>query len=102
MNASRHIGAVVIALALGACRFGAPARTVSLRMRAERVFAEATVTIDDQMVGPLGYVAVRGVALPPGPHRITVEKPGFFPWDKTVEATEQPIYLDVVLVPIPD
>ena len=92
----------LIAIATSSCVLGPPARTVSLRMRGERALAEASVTIDDQMIGPLGYVSVRGVALPPGRHRITVEKSGYFPWDKMVEATEQPIYLDVVLVPIPD
>jgi hypothetical protein len=105
MMASRYLLALVIGLALGgaSCQiFSPPGRTVSLRMRGERACAEAEVTIDDQLIGPLGYVSVRGVAMPPGRHRITVEKRGFFPWDTVVEATEQPIYLDVVLVPIPD
>jgi hypothetical protein len=37
-----------------------------------------------------------------GQHRITVEKEGYFPWDKLVEADRQPIHLEVELVPIPD
>jgi hypothetical protein len=102
MKASHHAFVIALALVLGACRLGAPARTVSLRMRGERALAEAQVTIDDQMIGPLGFVSARGVALPPGRHRITVEKPGYFPWDTMVEADEQPIQLNVVLVPIPD
>jgi hypothetical protein len=62
------------------------------------------VTIDDQFVGTLDVVAARGVALPPGTHRVTVEAPGFFPVDKLVEAREgaAPIRLDVRLVPVPD
>jgi hypothetical protein len=104
MTRSRPFWGLTIAFAIASasCVFGPPARTVSLRLRTERAYAEATVTIDYQQVGPLGYVAARGVALPPGRHRITVEKAGFFPWDTTVEATEQPIFLNVVLVPIPD
>jgi PEGA domain len=104
MNASHHLWMIAFAATCASCAPGLPARTVSLRMHGERPLAEAQVTIDDQMIGPLGFVAVRGVALPPGPHRITVEKPGYFPWDKTVVATDpdKPISLDVVLVPIPD
>jgi hypothetical protein len=65
---------------------------------------DASVTIDDQYVGALAYVARKGVALPPGKHRITVEKTGYFPWDKLVEAREgdPPIRLDVELTKIPD
>jgi hypothetical protein len=73
---------------------------VSLRMRGGP--GQATVTIDDEYVGPLDVVAARGVALPVGPHRISVESPGFLPWDKIVEAKDQTVRLEVQLVPIPD
>ena len=73
---------------------------VSLRMQGN--VRDASVTIDDQYVGALAYVASRGVSLPPGKHRITVEKTGYFPWDRVVEADEAPIHLDVVLTKIPD
>jgi hypothetical protein len=67
---------------------------------------QATVTVDDQIVGSLELVAARGVALPPGVHRISVEAPGYLPWDKLVEAKGTPVgtplRLDVELVPIPD
>lgn len=79
---------------------GATMKTVSLRVKGN--VPDAAVTIDDQYLGSLAFVSKRGVAMPPGKHRVTVEKPGFFPWDRTIEATEQPVQLDVVLVPIPD
>lgn len=63
---------------------------------------DATVTVDDQLIGSLKYVSARGLGLPPGKHRITVERSGYFPWDRLVEATEQPVVLDVQMVPIPD
>jgi len=65
---------------------------------------DATVIVDDQVLGALAYVQARGVALPYGVHRITVEAPGYFPWDKEVEAKKgaPPIRLDVSLVPVPD
>jgi hypothetical protein len=77
-----------------------PGPTVSLRVKGN--VADAQVTIDDIPLGPLGYVAAHGVALPQGEHRVTVERNGFFPWDTLVVADEKPVYLDVVLVPIPD
>jgi hypothetical protein len=89
---------VAAAALLAGC--GGAMRTVSLRVKGN--VPDASVTIDDQYLGSLAFVSKRGVAMPPGKHRITVEKPGFFPWDRVVEATEQPVSLDVVLVPIPD
>jgi hypothetical protein len=91
------------AIALAACQATTgPAKTVSLRVKGN--VPSASVTIDDQSIGPLGYVAAHGVALPPGRHRITVEKEGYFPWDRLVEVKEgdPPVHLDVALVPIPD
>lgn len=97
-----------LALALAAA-CGQPASpstaTVSLRMRGTP--ADATVTIDDQIVGQLDYVAARGVALPPGVHHITVQAPGYFPMDREVEAklangASAPIDVAVKLVPVPD
>jgi len=95
------------ALLSGACLFAAacvPAKppTVSLRMQGE--LGDASVTIDDMYIGALAFVQKRGVAMPVGEHRITVEKPGYFPWDRLVEAKEgdPPVRLEVELVKIPD
>lgn len=77
------------------------ARTVSLRVSGGQ--PDATVTIDDQELGSFAYVQKRGVALPEGKHRITVEKPGYFPFDVEVEAAEQPLLeVKVELQKIPD
>jgi hypothetical protein len=90
-----------MALALSACVAEAPP-TTSLRVRGAP--GDASVTIDDRYLGIFAYVAKRGVALPPGKHRITVEKTGFFPWDRLVEAHEgdPPLQLEVSLTKIPD
>ena len=63
---------------------------------------DASVSIDEEYIGPLGIVAARGVRLPSGEHRITVERAGYFPWDRLVVSDRQPITLEVALVPIPD
>ncbi len=98
---------VRLALVLGvafaaACGPAKEPRTVSLRMVGSP--PNASVTIDDQFVGTLDVVAARGVALPPGQHRVTVEAAGYFPADRIVEAKEGsgPIRIEAKLTPIPD
>jgi hypothetical protein len=88
-----------LALLTAAC---ASTQTVSLRLTGN--VPDAVVTIDDQHLGSVKYVGRRGVALPPGTHRITVEKAGYFPFDKLVEAKagDEAVDVKVVLEPIPD
>jgi PEGA domain len=94
--------ALVFAGALPACGHPREPKTVSMRMVGSP--PNASVTIDDIFVGRLDTVAARGVALPVGTHRVSVEAPGYLPWDKVVEAKEGagPVRLDVRLVAIPD
>ncbi len=76
---------------------------VSLHVkRAPKTPADAFVTIDEEFIGPLAYVAAHGVRLPEGKHRITVERTGYFPYDTIVTAGSDPIFLDIKLVPVPD
>ena len=93
--------ALFFLFAFVACN-GAPPKTVSFRMVGTP--PDARVTIDDIPMGSLSLIAAHGVALPPGQHRITVEKSGFFPSDRLVEAKEGsgPIKVEVALVPIPE
>lgn len=91
--------AILAALGLAAA-CGPSMQPVKLSVKGN--LPDASVTVDDVFLGSLNYVSKHGVALPPGKHRITVERVGYFPWDKLVEATEQPIVLDIQLTPIPD
>ena len=77
-------------------------KTVSLRLNG--VQPDASVTVDDMYIGELSLVMRQGLAMPVGKHRITVEKPGYFPWDKVIEVKEGDplVRLDVVLVALPD
>jgi hypothetical protein len=63
---------------------------------------DASVTIDEQYVALLWEVSLRGVRLPEGEHRITVEREGYFPWDRIILSDGKPIRLEVDLVPLPD
>jgi hypothetical protein len=99
---------VVLSLALlgfGAAPGGCQVPRAAVRLSLERVAStprDASVYIDEQFVGFLGVVAARGVRLPEGEHRITVEKVGFFPWDQLVVSDRQPIHLKVELRRIPE
>ena len=95
-------GAAVVALSFVAACAIVPYSQVTVSLRVKGNVPDAQVTIDDIPIGALGYVAAHGVALPPGRHRVTVEKTGYFPWDAVLEAQDEPIHLDVKLVPIPD
>jgi hypothetical protein len=87
--------------ACGAQGNGAKA-TTSLRMTGSP--PDARVVVDDQIVGTLDMVQARGVAMPPGNHRVSVEHEGFFPFDTIVEAKEgeKVLHLEAKLVPVPD
>jgi hypothetical protein len=92
--------AMSLATACAFIPYSSSPQTVSLRVQGN--VADAQVTIDDMPIGALGYVSAHGVALPPGKHRVTVERAGYFPWDAVLVADDDPINLQVKLVPIPD
>ena len=92
-----------VALSTACAPAEAPAvPTVSLRLAGAP--ADATVTVDDEPIGTLDFVAAHGVALPPGTHRVTVRARGYFPWDREVQARpgSPPIRLTAALEPVPD
>jgi hypothetical protein len=91
-------------ISLALLGFGcATTRAYSLHVkRAPKTPGNASVIIDEQYVGPLSYVAARGVRLKHGQHRVTVEKDGYFPYDQLVEADRGTVEIEVELAPIPD
>jgi hypothetical protein len=94
--------ALLAALQLPACGpQPRPAVTLSFK-RVGKTPADASVYIDEELIGPLAYVAARGVRLPEGEHRITIERSGYFPWDRIVVSDREPIFLQVELQKIPD
>jgi len=93
--------ALSFVLACGAPGAGA-AQTIPLRLDGGP--ADARVTVDDQIVGTLDMVHARGVALPYGSHRVSVEAPGYFPFDAIVEAKygEKFVQVEAKLQRVPD
>ena len=90
---------------LAALLMACQAQRAAVRLSIGRAAAtprDASVYIDEQFVGFLGVVAARGVRLPEGEHRITVEKDGYFPWDQLVVSDRKPIELEVALRKIPE
>ena len=90
-----------VAVSLPGCQVHRAAVHLSME-RVATTPRDASVYIDEQFVGFLGVVAARGVRLPEGEHRISVEKVGYFPWDQRVVSDRQPIVLKVELRRIPD
>ncbi len=86
--------------ALVACQAHRAAVSLSVR-RGPKTPRDASVYIDEQFVGFLGVVAARGVRLPEGVHRISIERDGYFAWDRLVESDRQPITLEVEMRPVP-
>jgi hypothetical protein len=85
----------------------APARDASpptsgLRFRGVPDGADARVTIDDVALGAYDNVARRGVRVRRGPHRVSVEAEGYFPYDTTVQADKDIVFVDVALKKLPD
>jgi hypothetical protein len=102
-SARRAALLAIVTLPLAACRPNVGRAAVSLRVKRDpRTPRDAGVWIDEEFIGPLTYVAAYGVRLPVGEHRITIQKSGYFPWDRLVVADREPITLNVVLEPIPD
>jgi len=97
----KHAFVLFAGIGLFACG-GSPPSAKSASVRFRGAPADATVIVDDIVLGSFEYVASRGIALPKGDHRITVQAPGFFPWDKLVVASGEPIQLDVSLTKIPE
>jgi hypothetical protein len=65
---------------------------------------DALVTIDDRYVDKLGRIEKRGIKLPAGEHRVTVEQVGYFPYDVIIVADpDQPTEtVKVELTEVPD
>lgn len=90
--------AVPLVLAMGCLR-----AAVTLRLTPDNTTpSDAKVVIDEEFIGLLGFVAARGVRLPEGQHRVTVEREGYFPYDEIVVSDREPIHLHVHLLRLPD
>jgi hypothetical protein len=96
--------AFALSAAFGIVACGPPREPKMVSMRLVGSPSTASVTIDDVFIGTLDLVSTRGVALPVGRHRLSVEAPGYLPWDRIVETHEGagPVKLEVRLAPMPD
>ena len=95
------LAAIAITLFTGCGPGPVPAVTLKL-VRSPESPRDASVIIDEEYIGPLGIVAARGVRIPLGEHRISVEKTGYFPYDQLVVSDRDDVKLDIKLERIPD
>jgi hypothetical protein len=97
-----RLGLLSCALSLAACVHTPRAVVPVSLQRARSTPRDASVTVDEEYVGPLYLVAAQGLRLPVGKHRVTVTREGYFPWDRLVDADRSTLVLAVELVPIPE
>lgn len=92
-----------LALMLIACR-GSEHTGPRSKLTVSGTPTDAAVLVDEQPIGTLAVVEKRGVALPPGQHRVTVQADGYFPADLLVDVDKSGgvIRRDVKLVPLPE
>jgi hypothetical protein len=90
----------VFGLSVAACQPTYDTPRTSLRLRGAP--PDAIVIVDDQPIAPLRVVEKRGLSLTRGRHRITVEREGYFPFDRAIDADDSPVQLDVQLTRLPD
>lgn len=80
--------ALVAVLLACACATG-PAPRPSTRLRVDGSVSDATLWVDDRMVGTLGEVMHRGaVPLPPGYHRVEVRHPSYYSLYRDVDQSD--------------
>lgn len=100
MGVRRLVASALCASLLAAC---AKQQTYAVHFkRAPETPGSASVIVDEQYIGPLSYVAAKGIRVAAGEHRISIEKDGYFPYDQLVDAESGTIQLDVEMTPIPD
>lgn len=93
----------LLGLASSGCATMGLRSAVSMKVsRAEETPKDALVYIDGQYVAKLGTVVKRGVRVPEGKHRISVERNGYFPFDAVVVSDRKPIHLEVEMLELPD
>jgi hypothetical protein len=95
------LAAIALSLFTGCGPAPIPAVTLKL-VRSPETPRDASVIIDEEYIGPLGIVAARGVRIPLGEHRISIEKTGYFPYDQLVVSDRDDVTLKVKLERVPD
>ncbi len=95
-------GLLVLGATLGCATMGLKSAVHLSLEREKDTPRRALVYIDDQFIGTLDYVEKKGVRLPEGKHRISVQKNGYYPFDALVESDRYPISLKVALLRLPD
>lgn len=95
-------GLLALGAALGCATMGLKSAVHLSLEREKDTPRRALVYIDEQFIGTLDYVAAKGVRLPEGKHRISVQKNGYYPFDALVESDRYPIHLRVALLRLPD
>ena len=96
---------VVMCLAVSSCSTGPSTEKIGQRgvLRFQCNVPNASLSIDETHVGPIGMFVKSGVLLRPGTHRIVVHKVGYFKVYKLIEVAKDQVQLiPIEMVPIPE
>lgn len=96
------VSCALLCLELGCATMGLRSAVSMKVSRSDATPKDALVYIDGQYVAKLGTVVKRGVRVPEGKHRISVERNGYFPFDAVVVSDRKPIFLEVEMLALPD
>lgn len=97
---ARFCVSLVAAVCLSACQ-GATSTPKRVVLRLQGTPQQAEVLVDEQRVGTLGEVGERGLAIPAGIRRVTVQAPGYFPQDLLIDLQSDE-RRQVELQPVPE
>ncbi len=86
---------------LAACGGAQHPRQKPAELRVVAEPAAAMVQVNEHFVGTARVLDKKPVALSPGPKRVTIEAPGYFPHDLEVELRPGVTTLEVKLRPVP-
>ena len=102
MRRLRHKSLLLVALIGAVLTCGCPSQPKVL-LRFGGGPTDALVTINDRYIGKLGRLSRRGIKLPPGQYRVTVEQTGYFSLDRLVQVDEgSNVTVTVELQQVPD
>ena len=94
------LAAITLMSGCGAGQFGREGPRGTVRFKGDP--RDATVSIDETHLGPIGMFEEKGVKLKPGTHRIVVEKEGYFPEYRLIEVAKNRLTtLEIKLREIP-
>jgi hypothetical protein len=99
---SRALAILALTFAVGCATMGVRSAVSMKVKRTDSAPKDALVYVDEEFIGTLAFVAERGVRVPEGEHRLSVEKNGYYPFDQIIVSDREPIFVEVTMLKLPE